>query len=267
MDRDAAFRAGREPTGMFDLMLWAFNTEKVRYSCGTLVAAKVSHSNMAHLMAIGMSGVRIGADGGSYSPACCHEDACEVFIAVSKVIAAREARAVVEPAPRFSPADALRGGWVARAEDRLTFSRRERRIDERLAERPATKTAGEDARIAAFRLLILQTEIAKAPPIWNPDTPPLKVGPVLKANGKPKCIRRAVGRHEANACLVQYSGYSPKAAESLRCAARAHYAEWAGLLDEVAHMLMEAGDKLKRWRINGLGATREPWVEAGAVAA
>lgn len=268
-ERELALAAGLEKIGMFDLMLWAFNTEMVRSSCGSSIFAKASHSSMAHLMAVGMSGVMIGADGGGYVSPSCHDDALEVFLAVSRIIAAREASAVNTAKPKLTPSDALDGDWAARDTDMVRHSRNHMAIHKELAGRPVAETREQDAREGALQLLIHQTEKRKAPPPWEVDTPPLKVGPVLKANGKPKTIRGESGSYMGRpvASLLRYTGYTTEQAESLQCAARARYADWVSLLDEVAHTLKEDGDPLKRWRINGLGVPREPWEKLSASAA
>lgn len=84
----AAMAAGREPIGMWPLLVWAFRREWVRFSCGSLFRpGRVSQSSMAWAMAAGESGERGGAEEMDYDFApCCHVDALEVYGAVLLVM-------------------------------------------------------------------------------------------------------------------------------------------------------------------------------------
>lgn len=90
--RDAALRAGREPIGLWDLMLWAYNAEMVRYTCGSdFRPAGVSQSTMAWAMSAGADGVRYdGPDPDLDFAPCAHEDALGVHGHVLRVIDAQE---------------------------------------------------------------------------------------------------------------------------------------------------------------------------------
>ena len=121
------------------------------------------------------------------------------------------------------------------------------------------------ARRQAFELMVKHAEVddpllaQPMPPTWNPRLEELKAKPVLRANGKPKCIRRTEGRHEAMACLVEFVGHSEEDKLVIRAEAMRRYAEWARLLDEVINRLGPEQECLIRWRVAGLGAEREPW--------
>lgn len=244
-----AWKAARTPTGMWDLMLWAFNDEKVRFSCGSDIAAKSTHSSMANAIAAGLSGIVLGAEGGGgYQPPACHGDALEVYLAVSEVLASAGAPpgASTELArPHFTVADFESGAW--RRVDRLPG---------------ADKTEG--GRTRAFRLLIKQTEVAKAPPNWNPDVSlPKRFFAKTRPNGK-HVHEIGVKKHghyngKPVSTILLAEGYTHEEAESIRTAAREQYAEWLVLLGAVRDEIHTRGDALTRWRITGLGVPETPW--------
>lgn len=88
LSKAAALAAGRKPIGMWPLLVWAFQRELVRYSCGSLFRPRrVSQSSMAWAMAAGEAGERGGAEEMDYDFApCCHADALEVYSAVLLVL-------------------------------------------------------------------------------------------------------------------------------------------------------------------------------------
>lgn len=223
MPRDAALRAGREPIGLWDLMLWAYGREMVRATCGTDFKpagwTASDHSSLAWAIAAASSGSLIGGgEGNAWAPACCHDDALAVHGAVLKVIVG---------------------------------------IDRGLEDSPARREA--------FQLLIKHAELGSAP-TWDPETPAPRCLPVLRPNGKPKCMRGETGRYRGHAiaCLVRYEGYSDAAAAALRREARARYARWIALLDQVIHMLLPDHGRLIRWRLTGLGVERSPWISSSS---
>lgn len=89
LSHDAAIRAGREPIGLWPLMLWAYNEEMVRFSCGTdFRPAAVSQSTLEWAMkALAAGGVVEGSDECGYDfAACAHEDALGLHGHVLRVI-------------------------------------------------------------------------------------------------------------------------------------------------------------------------------------
>lgn len=87
--RAAALRAGRTPVGLWELMLWAYRDELVRYTCGTdFRPAAVSQSTIAWAMSALKDGMIERGDGDCDHDfaACTHEDALGVHGHVLRVI-------------------------------------------------------------------------------------------------------------------------------------------------------------------------------------
>lgn len=206
--RICALMAGREPIGMWPLLVWAFRREWVRFSCGSLFRpAKVSASTMAWAMSAGASGVMMGRDQGSYFAPCCHADALEVYAAVL---------------------------WVIDA------------------------AADGDARRLAFQLLVKHAE-AGAAPTWDLQMEPPRLVPVKRANGK---VQHLYGkRNEPIACLLATQGCPAGEQEAILAEAHARHGEWCRLMGEVMHRLGTGCPGLTRWRVDGLGVNRAPWLQ------
>lgn len=220
--RQAALLAGRQPIGIWQLMLWAYGKEMVRFTCGTnfrLIGPE--HSSMAWAMAAGQAGaVGSGCDTGLSANPCCHDDALLVHGVVLDVIA---------------------------------------------AERNAGINDNGEAGRQAFELLVKQAEAA-ASPTWDVPAPVWRVVPVRRKNGKVKHLFNA--RNVAYACEVTCVGeiaalgllvHSHDDYRRIVDAAEARYSQWVRLLHRVIHMLMPNHERLKRWRLNGLGVEPVPW--------
>lgn len=110
--------------------------------------------------------------------------------------------------------------------------------------------------------LVVRTAERGAPPIWEPEIAPLRFVPVRRGNGRPEFIRDRC--NIAVACIVRSVGYSQADAESIRAAACASYGRWIGLLDLLRAQLSGPGMGLTRWRVEGIGASRQPWRSKGS---
>jgi hypothetical protein len=127
--------------------------------------------------------------------------------------------------------------------------------------------------------LIIDSAARRQPPVWNPDLPPPRVVPVW-IGGEGRIVRNSrelwdvavYGRlrmlygvtrkgrksHEPNGCAITYAGTSPQEMAAIRAKARDDYATWwEGL--RLLTMQMRGEQMFERWRIDGIGATRDPW--------
>lgn len=105
--------------------------------------------------------------------------------------------------------------------------------------------------------LIVRSAEAEKPPEWDPVIAPLRVVPMLKANGRPRMIVCPIeGRPVA--CRIEVHGVPPDEAAATRRAARERYAHWYRLLWAMREKCNEE-NALTRWRIAGIGAEAEPW--------
>lgn len=86
LSSEAALRAGREPIGLWPLLLWAYRKEMVRFTCGMdFSMGVVGHGSwFGYLSALGIDA---GEDQAT-AMACCHDDALLVHAAVLRTIAA-----------------------------------------------------------------------------------------------------------------------------------------------------------------------------------
>lgn len=105
--------------------------------------------------------------------------------------------------------------------------------------------------------LIVRSAEAEQPPEWNPMIEPLRVVPLLKANGRPRMIVCPIEKRPV-ACRIEVHGVPPAEAEATRQAARERYAHWHRLLWAMREKILEQ-DALTRWRVTGVGAEAEPW--------
>jgi hypothetical protein len=99
-----------------------------------------------------------------------------------------------------------------------------------------------------------------AKPEWSPTIPPLKMGPVLRGNGKPKMIYE---NNRAIACELAYEGFRPDRAAALIRYARECYAAWWASLAAL-HATLAEDQPLRRWQVTELGAAFEPWHKSQA---
>lgn len=106
--------------------------------------------------------------------------------------------------------------------------------------------------------LVVRAAEADDVPDWNPDIAPLRVVPILKANGKPRMIVCPIEKR-AVACRIDVRGVPADEAEAIRAAAKDRYAHWYRLLWAIREKINEE-DTLSRWKVTGIGAELEPWL-------
>lgn len=92
-------------------------------------------------------------------------------------------------------------------------------------------------------------------PEWRPFIPPLKVGPILRGNGKPKM---EYANNRPVLCLLRYDGFLPGRAWDVVAHSRQVYAEWWAALSVLCDVLTEV-QPLRRWYVSGIGAEAQPW--------
>ena len=131
--------------------------------------------------------------------------------------------------------------------------------------RGSGSTAHEDAYIIhdyvcrlfpAERDLVIQHAEKSAEPDWCPRLPELVVVPVMRGNGQVKMLKDKRGK--AVACCIDYDGFPAARIAEAHAFAKRTYEQWHTALRILREAIMIA-DGLKRWRVTGVGAEREPW--------
>jgi hypothetical protein len=127
--------------------------------------------------------------------------------------------------------------------------------------------------------LIIDSAARRRPPIWNPILPEFRVVPVwigaeghIERNSRDLWDVTVYGRlrmmygvtrkgrksHEPNGCAIDYRGPTPDEIAEAKAKARQDYATWWEALRSLTHQL-RGRDVFERWRIDGIGAIRDPW--------
>ena len=149
--------------------------------------------------------------------------------------------------------------------DELVGSR-SRQFDGRGCINGAGTTAHEDAHIVHNTLshlqpnqqhLLIKTAAKGERPEWDPVFPPFRVVPVRR--GGSGAIRMIYGRkHKPIGCWIDYEGIPDAEASAIRAKARAMYSTWWEALRTLT-MQLRGEHLFERWRVNGIGAIRDPW--------
>ena len=87
--RQNALKAGGEPISLWELMLWAYQREMVRFSAGDLAkSVHAAQSSMAWAMAALLEGRRSGGEHNHDFAPCAHEDALLVHVETLRLVEA-----------------------------------------------------------------------------------------------------------------------------------------------------------------------------------
>jgi hypothetical protein len=130
---------------------------------------------------------------------------------------------------------------------------------------------------ARKRDLLIRQGLLRSAPEWDPMILPLRCVPVPGRKGKPKGIYAHHGKTHIGSEITYEGDWPDRVTEALaraawpdgprlRCAdevieyARAVYGDWSEALASLRDWFAAAGKRgLRRYRIESLGAAREPW--------
>lgn len=217
----AARQIAKSPASAWDLLVWAYRDEQVRFLCGDDDGMPRAPGSILNSIRAALAGgiVTRGHGVTGFTPGA-HEDALAIH------------------------------ALVVRLCNRRVTAKRDRD--------PVLwyEQSGEAAR--CFWMLVKHAE-AGMPPVWDAKVPDLRTEMVKGKRGGPRMLYPDPKRNDISACLVRFVGVTAEQRAAIRQKARDDWRKFHALVSELRTDMAVSMLLLSRWRVSGIGVHPEPW--------